>query len=64
VNYHDTRWSENLLSGFPRREIQSYLGFAATRLELCSPLPLVDSLDADPYVGHHRPLFADPSYPA
>jgi hypothetical protein len=64
VNHYDTRWSKDLLSGLPRREIQSHLGFAATRLELCSPLPLVDSLDVDPYLGHHGPLFADAPDPA
>ena len=64
VNRHDTLWSNDLLSELSRRETKSHLEFAAARLELCSPLPLVDSLDVDPYIGHHGPFFADPSYHA
>jgi hypothetical protein len=64
VNHYDTRWSKDIFSGLPRREIQSHLGFAAARLELCSPLPLVDSLDVDPYLGHHGPFIADALDPA
>lgn len=64
VNHYDAPWSNDLFSELSRRETKSHLEFAAARLELCSPLPLVDSLDVDPYVGHHGPFFADPSYHA